>query len=221
MRRFNKFKLYSNSNVSFKKISKNLNTFYRPKWNFAKKKLSRVTKSQFQFVDLLINKVSFKTIQRVKQHYKLKYQKKRILESLFTWGFHFKKKKFLTNKKDILASYLVQPLFKIDILLWYLNFFQSLYKVRQYINSSCILVNNKSISSNYILKCGDVITLNYDKFDWNRFSFDMYCNKYIKDMTFFSFVEIDQYTKTIVIVKDFNSLILEDFKLLVHEHFTI
>jgi hypothetical protein len=70
------------------------------------------------------------------------------------------------------------------------------------------------------LKKGDIISFqsykNIETFSFNSIS----KNKYVKQ-NFYSFVEVDFYTKTLVVVKDLNDLTLDDFSLLITEYFDL
>ena len=69
-------------------------------------------------------------------------------------------KKQLKFKYRTSFRLLLQPLFKLDILLWKLNFFVSARSAQQYIRDKKIFINNQLIKKSFILKSGDLIKIN-------------------------------------------------------------
>lgn len=107
-------------------------------------------------------------------------------------------KKYSTKHKTILNNILKFD-YRVDILLWKLRFFKSTYEARQNIQMGNILLNNKSlISVKKYLKSGDFLQIICDKTKMNG----SYLKKEIKS----SFLEIDYYTKTLIIIKDLSLL---------------
>ena len=87
---------------------------------------------------------------------------------------------------------LVYPEFRLDILANRLELASSSFAARQSIHNGEILVNKKRVSSNYIIKSGDIISFGPTvKFLDLRNS-----NK------IFPFLEVDYYTKTIIVLVD-------------------
>lgn len=123
-----------------------------------------------------------------------------------------------TQSKDIFVFYLIKPFFHLNILLWYINFFGTSEQSIQNINHNKILVNNKTIKSNFILKKGDVISLNTNKVIEKKTSFKLIRKKYRPNPTFLTFLEVDHYAKKIVIIKGLDDLSFNDFNLLVNEY---
>jgi hypothetical protein len=74
-------------------------------------------------------------------------------------------------------------------------------------------LNGKSIKSNVFLKKGDVLTLPFSSFS-NLFAFRKTLKNHSLSNFFNTFLEVDHYTKTIVMIKSFNSLNSSDFSLL-------
>ena len=90
-------------------------------------------------------------------------------------------------------KYLVNE-YRIDIILYNLQFFVSLYETRQYIKNGFVLVNNKVIhSENNNIKSGDIIFLSKKIIIKPKI-----LNKELK----FSFLEVDYYTQIVVILKN-------------------
>ena len=133
------------------------------------------------------------------------------------------KKQILTKKnksKEIFLHGFLRHEFRTDILLWRLNFFSSSFSARQSINEGEIRLNNKIFLSNKILKKGDLISFESYKED-SSFCLSSILNKIYSNPRFCSFVEVDFYTKTIIIIKDLEELTQDDFNFLVNEYFDL
>lgn len=114
--------------------------------------------------------------------------------------------KYKENNFINTVLYLLKPNFRLDILLWSLGFFNSVYESRNYIFSKNILLNkNRNSHPNNILNTGDIISL-------LPFKKDLTFKKIISKKVFFKkqfylFCEIDYYTKSIVIVNDISNIL--------------
>jgi len=215
MRFLNKYKLHGNFASASKKLPLRIVKFNRPKWAKIKNKVVRFKKQPF--VNVLINKLPFKSISRVKKYYKVKLQTKKYIASLFDNTINLKKSVNLKLKKDLICAYLVKPLFRIDILLWYLNYFSSSFESRQNINNKKVFVNKESIKANYFIKKGDIISLNFKLSFEKNHTYNSIKKKYVPNKMFFSFLEYDYYTNTIIVLKDLKDLTIEDLRLLIEE----
>jgi hypothetical protein len=189
--------------LKFKK-SKKL-TFYL----FKKKKKKKFLRFKKRNV---FNNLLSRTI--LKRWYKLRrrhfndLQLKRVVSQIFDNSIKnsFFKKEINKNKSLKLFTkqfkkVFIQPLFKINILLTKLFFFKNIYQANQLLFSNKILLNNKPSNPNEILKKGDII-----RFNCLPPQILLVLKSSSRYLYFFNFLEIDQYSKTIVILKDFNSL---------------
>jgi ribosomal protein S4 len=240
MRKYNKYKGFKLSGIVLKKFPLRLLKFRRPKWNILQQQLKTVllkqqrrlkksknrlkkSKQNSSLVNTFLIKNSFKTWSKTKKYYKIGFKNKNILLNRFDKAIKFsflkKRSKFCILKKDFILNYLVYPEFRIDILLWNLNLFYSSYQARQSINNNDILVNGKFVKANTFLKKGDIISF-IDK-GYNNHDFKKIVDTCSKNEKFLTFVEIDYYTKTIVILKSYNELSSEDMFLLVTEYINI
>mgnify|MGYP000444855130 CR=1 FL=1 len=94
-----------------------------------------------------------------------------------------------------------------------------LMAARQVINNHDILLNGKKVKANVFVTKGDIITFKdtiVEGFEYNKI-----VERISKDKKFLTFVEIDYYTKTIIILKDYKELSLEDLYLLVTEYLNL
>jgi len=187
----------------------------RTKWKRIKdlKKLS----VNSLFIDPFSVQHSFDTWTRLNSHRTESYKAKNELEKRFDFAVRnsFFSKVFLNlkskNKENIFTQILIKPEFRIDILLSRLKFFATSYQVRQHLNSNLILVNNKPVSGNFFLKKGDVITFKKGIFK------SPVTDRLLNNEMLFSFVEIDYYSQTLVLLKDYTSLTFEDFSFFLFE----
>ena len=124
------------------------------------------------------------------------------------------------SSKELLLNYLVKPLFRIDILLSRLHLFSSSYQARQFISNGYVKVNEKKVSGNLSLKKGDIISFNFSKIQSNL-NFLNFFQRLLNNNLFYSFIEIDYYTKTIVILKNVGDITVYDLNLLVTDFFDV
>lgn len=142
---------------------------------------------------------------------------KNKLSSYFDGGFT---NKFFRNEIEhtkeyngLIGSLLVKPEFRIDVLLWRLQFFPTLYAARIAFRSNLVLVNGKHISFNSFVKQGDVIKIN------TTFNFRENLNQKLKMVHYCPFVEVDYYLNTIVVLATPTSLSAPILPLIVREKF--
>jgi ribosomal protein S4 len=239
MRKINKYKIYKVSGVCLKKFPLRILKFRRPKWNNLQKLLktnliaSRSFKQNKSFfgkkkiksslINSFLIKTDLKRWARIKSYYKTGFKYKNVLQNIFDCSIKFnffkKKSKNLSLKKDYILNYLVYPNFRMDILLWNLNFFSSSFQARQVINNHDILLNGKKVKANVFVTKGDIITFKNTTLE--GFEYNKIVERISKDKKFLTFVEIDYYTKTIIILKDYKELSLEDLYLLVTEYLNL
>jgi len=219
MRFYKKYKNYYKITSFFKTfpVSRILK-FNRPKWKKLQLFLNTKIGTQQTFFNHSILKVNYKHWDKLKNNYKDGLNIKSAICNLFdnSVSTQFFKKEFLSSTKfltkNLIASSLFKLLYRIDILLWKLNFFESSFQARQAINNSNVLVNNKKVGSTSFVTKGDTISL---------------INvvpvlKSKKNPTFlYSFLEVDYYSNTVVIIKDLFQLSLEDSSLLSREVISI
>jgi len=226
MRLFSKYKIYTKSSVTSAKFSLRVLKFRRPKWKKIQKNIIKLSKRKPKFISHLTIKNRLKVWDRVKAKYKLGLNVKNSIYKFFDNSLSKKtlKKDLFFYKKneigDIFKSILIKPQYRIDILLSNLNLFFSLYQARQSINSGLILVNNKSVLSHYILRKGDVVS--FKNLSTSHFASIKNFFKYNSKKEYLgSFFELDHYTKTIIIIKDYTQLENEDFSLMLSDSFDL
>lgn len=219
MRFLNKYKLHQNLSASSKKLPLRIQKFNRPKWNLVKKKFTGFRRKNF--LNIFIKNISVRSVGRLKRYHKTKLQLKWYLLSLFDNSVLIKSFKNVKLRKDLISLYFVKPLYRVDILIWYLNYFASSFEAKQCINSKIILINGKSVKSNYHLKKGDIIS--FKKFENFKQINNMLkiSQKYLDNNMYFSFLEVDYYSNIIIVIKNFDEIMEEDLQLLVEKNVNI
>jgi ribosomal protein S4 len=235
MRLLSKYKIYTQSSATLLKHPQRIFNFRRSKWKKLQNKLLRAQHALFftaakrkrskslnhSFFDNFLNKVPFKFWQKLKGHYKKGLQIKNNVRKLFDDNVRYQFfKKALTSKKnqslkEVILLALVKPLFKIDVLLWNLSFYASSYQARQAVNNKQVFVNDKTVNGNYYLQKGDIVCIG----SASLLSTILF-NKSLHNF-FVTFVEIDYYTKTVVVVKDLNELSFEDLYIVISYYFDL
>jgi len=134
-------------------------------------------------------------------------------DGVFTNRFFKKALHFKKDYKSLLRFGRIQPEFRLDILLWRLNFFGSPYAARLVILKKKILVNGCPKHFSYIAKEGDIIKLNC------KMSFDINTKLKLCTFAFNSFVEVDLLLKTIIILYGYSSIAPNMFTNIIRESF--
>ena len=221
MRKINKYKIFNVVGIKTKMYPTRILKFRRPKWLRLQKLYLNSLKSKL--VNILLIKNIFKSWERIKKYYKKSLETKNLLNSFYenriTPRYIKKNLSKTLIKKNLISNMLLKPLFRVDILLWKLNLSASSYESKQAINSNLVLINGETVKSNFLLKKGDVISFNSELED-KKYFFN-FVKKYSLHENFLTFVEIDYYTKTVVILKNFCDLDYQDFSLIVNEYLSI
>ena len=196
--------------------------FKHSKWKNYKKRIflnSKKLKS-LSLLNPLIYRLKPRFIGNIKNYYSEGLLLKIFLRLFFDNSLQVKffKNEFLNynNKslKNLLISLFLKPCFRVDILLWKLNFFKSPYAARQYINEKKILINLKSVKGNYFLKKGDIIS-----FKSNNIDLFLIFSNLISNFDLYTFIEVDNYLKRIILIKDLKELSRDDLNLMVRIFF--
>lgn len=225
MRFLNKYKIHEHFASSEIKLPTRVLMFKRPKWKKIQRKFKKGIKKFFwknrcrirrrrKFANHIITHVSGKF--NVKRFFKTKQQTKKYISSLFEHTINFRKKNNYKDRLSSVSSYIIKPYYRVDLLLWYLKFFPSSVEAKIFINGRNVLVNDRVIASNYELRKGDVITLNYFNITpeiTERNEFYYIKRKFKKSSSFFPFLEVDYYTNKIIVLKNWNELSVSELAL--------
>ena len=161
MRIFKKYKIWSQINT---------NNFFplrilklkKTKWKKVKKILLR-TKNRCLFLEHSIQVLPTRTWDRIKNYHKTELRFKLNLQKRYDCKL-LSKKKVLSDKKSYIIDNFIKTEYRLDLLLYNLNFFASIYQARQSIKNGLVLINNKPfLSENTVLAKGDIVCLLDDK----------------------------------------------------------
>lgn len=219
MRLHNKYKIYNQVGNFSETFHQRLLKFKRPKWKKIQKNISILSSSKKFIVDNFSIKNSYKSWDKIKGYYKLGVKSRNNIYGYFDRSINTKDLTHsLMNVKnlgirELILNALVKAEFRIDVLIWRLGFFVSSYQARQAVNNKLVLVNGKAIVGNFFLRKGDIITFS-SNFNINRLSIESNRTLFSFNKIIFTFVEIDYYTNTLIIIKDLHELSLQDICLL-------
>jgi ribosomal 50S subunit-recycling heat shock protein len=227
MRAITKYKIFSKTFSPITSVPIKILKFHRPKWKKAQKALLKHTqqrliekKSNLIFKNHSILSCNSKRWDRYQQSFRTRLKLKKSIQILFgtaVSNWYLKKiffKKNYTTYKKLIQNSLFKTEYRIDILLWRLGFFTSCSLIKNILQKNEILLNSAVLKSLTFLKKGDIIHLPKTK----KLIFTSLNHK---SLLFHSFLEIDYYTNTVVILKDLNSLSYKDFFLLTRSFYNI
>jgi len=123
----------------------------------------------------------------------------------------------IKSHKALVSQLLVQPEYRIDILLWRLKFFKTPYLARYACNNNFIFLNNNflNINNNFLfkktLKKGDIL------FSAMPFSFKSNLKLYSKSIYLPSIFEIDYYSNLIICLNNFMNINYKDINTILKE----
>jgi ribosomal protein S4 len=211
MRKQSRYKIYQLINTNLKKLPLKILSFHRPKW-IKLKKISSIFNRKPRLLNLHVIKNSFKVWVRVKKHHKLLVNNRKILSCIFDGAVKldkiFSKKKI--SKLKIVDCFL-KLYFRVDILLNLLNLFSTSYQAREFINNGNLLVNKKFVRANYFLRRGDLVEFN--KIYLKDASFKYIVKKFSENLRINNFLEVDYYSGSFIVIKDFDSFSKDDLSL--------
>jgi ribosomal protein S4 len=225
MRLTTKYQIFNKVNILPTFIPLRILKFKRPKWKRLQKtviNLVQKKKKNFNINKKVLNpiliKKTYKNWTKIKTKYKESLLLKRSVYSLF--DFNVNKKSLFTfnsnESKNTFLCFFMKLEFKIENLLWRLNFLNSCYSIKQLLNTGLILINFKKTKNNCILKKGDIITFSNNCLLYYKKENTLLFNKKI-----FSFLEIDYYSNTIVMLKNYNEITIEESTLFFSKFYNI
>lgn len=245
MRKYNKFKFVNRFYIYPYFFHNRIFQFKRPKWTGAQKKIlslqtqikalqrpkkrknfslkknrvKQIKKNILKnfFFNFVAVKSKTNSWQRLRFFFKESLFMKNAVRKYFDGQFslsYFKKffKKPQTRCFSI-SSVFIRPEFRLDILLWRLKIFSSVFYSKIAIRNKQITVNNLVKNFDFYLAKGDIIKFSNLK----TYSLKKYFLKYFKILFIPSFLEVDFYTNTIVVLKSFNDFKISDFSSVIKE----
>lgn len=212
MRRAHKYKTYSRIDVS-PKFPKRLLNLKRPKWNPLKEDLKVILADQENFnlidSDVLLGETF--GWDRVSRTYKSRLEFYASLSTRFDQSVKIRRLKSyrVASRFDNYVKHLAEGYFKTTTLLWSTYFFKSTFEAKQHIDRLGITLNGVKLKSNEFLSSGDVLSISD-----NSLKLVNNLNKYSDNDQILSFVELDYYSQSLVVLKDIQNLSEEDLNLL-------
>ncbi len=214
MKKINKYKLY-NKPVSLSRYPNRILKFKRPKWLKLKSLIQANTSTNnsrsFAIYDLLSSKVNDGVWDKIN-----KYHKKKLLANLI-FKLQFKSKisstKNLYNTRNLLLDKYFKNYYQSGTLLHLLDYYSTKIQAQQKIHFGSLSINNSLSSVNNSLKKGDILTVLDSDIVLSK-----NLEKYSSDSSFLTYVEVDDYSQTIVLVKGLNDLTSDDFYLVNSEY---
>lgn len=209
MRLFKKYKTWLKHINEFFPLR--LLKFKKSKWKKLKSFLIKV-RHKNSFLSKNVTFLKSKTWLRVKNLYKIKLKYNILRRHRYGFDCKLQSKNLSFEKKFIIENF-IRPEYRLDVLLWRLRFFFSIYQARQFLKNGYIEINSKKIYSEHqILNKGDIIKLKNIIFNPNL--------RLRKEFNF-SFLEFDYYTQTIIILKNYNELSDMDIICLLRENYPL
>ncbi len=206
--------------TNLESICKKLYNFNRKKWQSFKKviifkKKKSVSIPFSKVVNNFALKIPFLKWNKLRLYYKSSLMEKRKLNLNYENSLRLRTLKTLLNSHNtklnrfsIYKNLIIKLEYRLDIFLYKLRMFPSLYKARSEIQKGNIYVNNvKIVKYNYTLNKGDIISFSESlNFDFKNLS-----RSTLHRSRILSIIEFDIYNKNIIILKNFSELTQEDF----------
>ena len=166
MRLRSKYKNYNQLSQPFDKFPLRILKFKNTKWKKIQKVLSTSHLNKKKFVENFSIKVPYKTWEKINNYYKEGHKLKNSIFMLYDKAVSvsyfrsiLKNNTLSSTLRNMYLHTLLKPEFRLDILLWRLNFFESSYQARQAINEKKVKVNQKRVAGNFFLSKGDIVSL--------------------------------------------------------------
>lgn len=213
MRFFKKYKIWNkifDSNIPLRIFN-----FKRSKWKKLKKK--KIFKRKFLDFQILPNKrYKYQKLlwKKKKLFYKNFLRYKHTYKNRYDWSISEKKiHKIFSNRTSAIKANIFNIDYRIDIILWKLRLCKTTFAARQLIQNSYLLLNGTIlINTKKILKEGDIIEF--------KNLVKILPKTFLKKEIKFSFIEIDYYSQTFIIIKDSKKIGPKDFSCSIQDHYS-
>jgi ribosomal protein S4 len=116
---------------------------------------------------------------------------------------------------DFIRHSFVKPEFRLDVLLWRLNFFSSPYSARIAIVKNQVCINNVFVKFSYFLKQGDVVVVN------TSLNLNYLHSLKLTKFSLNPFVEVDYYSNTFIVLQDYSSMSVDTFPCIIRQPFKV
>jgi len=211
MRNVSKFKLLRVRNLFFKNIPYRVLKLKKQKWawfisKFKKDYAFQTNKKTWKrriFINISKKKVSLKYWTKLQFTYKNEQETKRLTKFVYNNALKkaFFRKQKATDYIDFRISILVKPVYRQDLLLWFLNFFENTRLAKHYIQLGKVLINDNKKRGTKFLAFGDKLEITDYLFDLPALR-----KKYYRTKKLAPFCIVDYYTNILFIVKEYKNI---------------
>jgi hypothetical protein len=213
MRKYPKYKYYKNNKIGAAlRFPVKIFNFKRTKWQ-------AITKKQKENSNLIYYKNNRDLIKNVriwknvKQNYSSIVDNTRYFKTVYDCQLNVKSyinKLYNKNNRNEYSNYkYISSLYRIDFLLYNLNFYDNLFDIHKSILNGNIYLNDAVVMRIIKVKKGDIIKLN-SKTYFNIKSLNNIMKLTLSKKNILSYIEIDYYSGTIVITKNLQELNSKD-----------
>lgn len=211
-----KYKNYNKHILLIKEFPKRLEKLKHLKWKkfyvLLKNKNKRDLKLKKGLISVLIIKKSLYFWEKKKNNFLFA----KLFNIFYNGGIKIStlKKNMEKSNSFLIKKYLLKPIYKINILFWILNWCKSTREFKYFMFYHKITINNKILKNINFLKKGDIISFNI--------LFNKFTNLQLKSITskiILSFIEIDIYNNSFIIIKDLSELNINDFYLSINTYY--
>lgn len=210
MKKINKYKLY-NKTIALSRYPNRILKFKRPKWLKLKSLIQANSTRSFAIYDLLSSKINDGVWDKIN-----KYHKKKLLANLI-FKLQFKSKnlstKNLYNTRNLLLDKYFKNYYQSGTLLYFLDYYSTKIQAQQKIHFGNLYLNGSLSCVNNSLQKGDILSVLDSDLNLSK-----NLEKYSADSSFLTYLEVDDYSQNIVLVKGLNDLTSEDFYLMNSEY---
>lgn len=213
MKKINKYKLY-NKYLNLSRYPNRIINFKRPKWMKLKTSIQSTLNRNFSIYDLLGVKVNDSIWDKINKHYK----KKLLTNSVFKLQFKSKinSTKNIYNTRNLLLNKYFKNYYQPGTLLFALDYYSTKLESEQKIHFGNVNLIDSKVMVNANLSKGDILNINDLSINLSKNA-----QKYNSESPLLTYLEIDDYSQNVVLIKDLNELTSEDFYLINPEYINV
>lgn len=229
MKKLKRYHIFIRSNFCLSQFPLRILKFKKQKWlpliaqlkknlkplNWKKKKSSKLKVFQIALKNISVTYAPRARWFKIKRSYQSETCTKRLLYIYYQKALTrkaFRKETQSTKLKgkgQKTVGLLVKPLYRIDILLYFLNFFFSVYQAKQFLARGKLLLNNNLVKSPIFLQHGNLLSIK-SNVDINNLLVSLLRKQKSPQKKVFTFLEVDYYTKALIIVNTLSNLTSKD-----------
>jgi len=234
MKKLTRYHIFIRSNFCLPQFPLRILKFKKQKWLALQLKLKKSLKtkkikvkknkkfktSQPLFKNILVTYVPRARWFKLKRAYQTETITKRIFYIYYQKALTRKalrketKNSRIGSKGQPEIALLAKPFYRIDILLYFLNFFASVYQAKQFLARGKLLLNATLIKTPVFLEKGNLLTIKSNSCT-NKLLVSLLRMQKSPKKKVLSFLEVDYYSKSIIIVQGLSNLYINDLALLI------